>query len=50
MPATPPPQPGQVDEFMELGTQEDILDLIDIQEEVLSDFDAWAHSVLDYPW
>ena len=39
-------------EHMELDIPEDTSDLIDILEEVLSDFDAWAHNVLDYemPW
>ena len=47
---TPSPQPGQVDELMELDIPEDIPDLIDVPEEVLSDFEAWTHSMLDYPW
>ena len=53
MPATPPPQPEQVEmspqyELMESDIPEDMPDITDIQEEVLSDFDAWVHSVLDY--
>ena len=37
-------------ELMELYIPKDMSDLIDIPEEVLSDFDAWAHSVLDCEW
>ena len=37
-------------ELIELDIPEDIRDLIDILGEVLSDFDAWEHSVLDYEW
>ena len=55
IPATPPPQPEQVEmplqyELMELDIPEDMPDLIDFLEEVLLDFDVWAHSVLDYEW
>ena len=55
MPMTPSPPTGQVEmhpehELMELDITEDMPNLIDIQEEVLSDFDAWAHSLLDYEW
>ena len=51
----PPPQPGQVEippehELMELGIPEDMPDLINFQEEVLWDFDAWTHSVLPHEW
>ena len=35
-------------ELMELDILEDILDLLDIPEEVMSDFDAWAQDVLNY--
>ena len=54
-PATPPPQPNQVEmspelENMEMNILEDIQDLINIPEEILLDFDAWAHSVLEYQW
>ena len=48
--AIPPLQSGQVDELIELEIPEDILDFIDIPEKGLSDFDVWAHSMLDYPW
>ena len=53
MPATPPPQPDQVEipqeyELMELDAPEDIPDLVDVPEEVLSEFDARAHSVLNF--
>ena len=55
MPVTPPPQSGQVEmhpehELMELDILEDMPDLIDIPEEMLSDFDTLAHSVLNYEW
>ena len=65
LPAIPPPQPHQVgdasdptstnrdaprNELMELDIPEDKPDLTDIPDEVLSDFDAWAHSMLDYEW
>ena len=45
--ATPPPQPDQVEmpseyKLVELDILDDIHDLTDIPEEVLSDFDAWA--------
>ena len=35
-------------ELMELDISEDILDLLDIPEEVMSDFDTWAQDVLSY--
>ena len=35
---------------MEIEILEDIPDLLDVPDEVLSDFEAWAQSVLDYPW
>ena len=41
-----PPEP----ELMGLDILEDILELIDVLEEVLLDFGALAHSVLDYLW
>ena len=55
VPATPPPQSDQIDmpqthELKELNITGDIPDLIDVLEEVISDFDAWGQSVLDYPW
>ena len=55
VPATPPPQPNQIEipldhEPMELYIPEDIPDLIDVPEEVISDFDAWVQNVLVYPW
>ena len=33
---------------MELDIQEDIPDLLDVPEEVISDFDVWAQDVLSY--
>ena len=33
---------------MELDIPEDIPDLIDVPEDVMSDFDAWAHDMLSY--
>ena len=55
MPTTPPPQSEQVEmspqyKLMELDFPDDMPDLIGILEEVLSDFDAWSHSVLHYEW
>ena len=49
--SNPTLQPDQIDmppdhELME----PDIPDFIDVPEEVISDFDALAQSVLDYPW
>ena len=50
IPLTPSQKPGQVEmssehEFMELDIPKDMPDLIDVPGEVLSDFDAWAHSM-----
>ena len=41
-----PPEP----QLMGIDIPEDIPDLIDVPEEILLDFDAWAHSVLDYQY
>ena len=54
-PATQPPQSNQMEmpqesEPMDIDIQEDLPDLISAPEELLSDFDSWAHSVLDYQW
>ena len=35
---------------MDIQIPEDLPDLIYVPEELLSDFDCWAHSVLDYQW
>ena len=53
MQVTNPPQPEQVEmppeyELIELDIPEDIPELINVPEQMLSDFDVWAHSVLDY--
>ena len=53
--ATPPLQPNQVEmppepEHMGIHILEDIPDHISIPEEIISDFDAWTHSVLEYQW
>ena len=50
-PTPSPLQPNQVEmppepELMDIGILEDIPDLMDIPEEVVSDFDVWAHTVL----
>ena len=37
-------------EQMDIGIPEDLPDLIDVPDELLSDFDSWAHSVLEYQW
>ena len=55
MPATPSPQHDQVEmpiepELMDTDIPEDIPDFIDVPEKILSDFDAWAHSLQDYQW
>ena len=34
--------------MMELDILEDTLDLLDVPEEVMSDFDTWAQDVLSY--
>ena len=54
-PATPPPQLIQVEvspepEQMDVEMQDDVPDVTDIPKELLSDFDSWAHSVLEYQW
>ena len=54
-PATPPPQPNQVEippvpENMDIDILEGIPDLIDIPEEILQDFDVWKYSFLEYQW
>ena len=46
-----PQQPNQVEvppesEFMELDIPDDIPDLIDVPEDTVLDFEAWAHNVL----
>ena len=55
VPATPSLQPDKREmpldhKLMELNIPEDILNLINVPEEVKSDFGAWAQSMLDYPW
>ena len=35
-------------ELMELDVPDDISDLIDMPEDIVSDFEAWAHDVLSY--
>ena len=55
IPATPSPQPDQVEvpqglEQMDIKILEDLLDITDVPKELLSDFDSWAHSVLEYQW
>ena len=37
-------------ELMEPDIPEDIPDLLDAPEEVMSEFDAWAQDVLNYQW
>ena len=41
-----PPEP----ELMDKDIPEDIPDIIEIPEVIISDFDDWAHSVLEYQW
>ena len=54
-PATPPLQPIPEEvppepEQMDMEILVDLPDIIDVPEEHLSDFDSWAHSVLEYQW
>ena len=54
-PATPGSQPNQVEmppepENLDIDIPEDIPCLINVPEELLSDFDSWAHSVLENRW
>ena len=54
-PATPPPQSHQVKmppkpEQMDMEIPEDLPDLTDVPEELLSDSNSWAHSVLEHQW
>ena len=49
----PTPQPDQVQmpqepEQMVIEILEELPDLINVPKEVLSDFDSWAHNVLEY--
>ena len=51
VPSMPPQQTDQVEvapefEWKEPGISEDIPDLLDVPQEVMSDFDAWAQDVL----
>ena len=53
IPAMSPQQPDQVEvplhlKLMELDTTEDVPNLLDVPEEVMSDFDVWAQDVLSY--
>ena len=52
-PTTSPPQPNQAEvppelEQMDVEILDDLPDIINIPKELLSDFDSWAHSVLEY--
>ena len=33
---------------MDMEILDDLLDVTDVPKELLSDFDSWAHSVLEY--
>ena len=53
VPVTPPPQPDQIEmapdyELTVLDIPEDIPDLLDIPEEVMSHSNAWAQEMLNY--
>ena len=53
LPVTPPPQPDQMEvppdyELMDLDMPEDIQDLSDVPEDMMSNFDAWVQDVLSY--
>ena len=41
-----PPEPEQ----MIIKILDDLLDIINVPDKLLSDFDFWAHSVLKYQW
>ena len=50
-----PHQPNQVEvppepEQMDIEILNDLPDVINVPEEVLSDLDYWTHSVLEYQW
>ena len=52
-PATPTPQPEEVEmlpvpENMDIDIPEAIPDLINVPEDLLSDFDVWVQNVLEY--
>ena len=54
-PATTSPQLDQVEmppepEQMDIEIPENLPDLFDVPEELFSDFDSWAHNVLEYWW
>ena len=51
--AAQPPQPNQVEvpsepEQMDIKIVDDLLGIINVLKELLSYFDSWAHSVLEY--
>ena len=51
----PTPQPKQMEmppepEHVDIDIPVEIPDLIDVPEELLSDFDSWTHSILEYQW
>ena len=53
LPDTPPQQPNQVEvppqlELMELDVPDDIPDFVDVPEDLVLDFETWAHDVLSY--
>ena len=55
LPVTPPPQPDQVEmlpdyELMDLDITEYILVLLNVPQNVMSDFNAWAQDVFSYQW
>ena len=55
LPVTPPPQPDQLVmspdyELIYLAIPEDIPDLLDAAEDVMSDFNAWTQDVLHYQY
>ena len=54
-PATPPLQPIQEEvppepEQMDMEILDDLPDIIHLPKDLLSDFDSWAHSALEYQW
>ena len=55
LPDTPSQQPNQVEEpteleLMELDVPDDIPDFIDVSEDIVFEFEAWANDVLSFQY
>ena len=53
LPVTPPPQSDQVEmpsdyKLMDIDIPEDIPDLLDVLQDLMSDFNTWGQDVLSY--